>query len=115
MVTSTAGTNRSSVKRGRGRPKGQAAPLDALAYAIYSLLLRKIGYRRRPTSVPLLYIQKCTHTTRKKARTRIERLKKEGLLETWTVKHPTQFKVTYYRIPYLVEKSIPSKSIMRAS
>lgn len=93
-----------SIRQKRGRPKG-AAPLDALAYSIYALLLRRIGYKRKPTSVPLLYIEKCVHTTRKKARNRIQKLVKEGLLETWTTKHPTQFKITYYRIPYLVNKS----------
>jgi hypothetical protein len=86
-------------------------PLDPLGKAIHAFFLRKLGYRRVPQVVPLNFITASNRCTRNQARYRIKRLIQQGLLEKWTTKHPTHYKQTYYRIPYLVYKKIsPPKS-----
>lgn len=59
----------------------------------------------------------------KQVRERIERLVEMNLVERWTVKHPTQFKITYYRLTKsernvllrddLVEEKIPLRPIKK--
>lgn len=66
---------------------------------VYTYFMNKIGYTAVPRSVPLLYCGKKLGLSRQQMRTIIKKLKGKGLLDTWTTKHPTQFKITYYRLP----------------
>lgn len=59
-----------------------------------------MGYSKTPKVVPLLYIAKAVGCSYDEARYRVKKLKEKGIIETWTTKHPTQFKITYYRVPY---------------
>lgn len=79
-------------------------PLDNLGSHVYAILHRRLGYIRKPQPVPHLYIQKALktkgiETSLMSIQRRIKRLIQLGYLEKWTVKHPTNYKMTYYRIP----------------
>ena len=82
-------------------PTPHSVRLDPLAIAIYSFILKEIGYSTKPKLVPLIKICRLMNCTYDQGRYRIKVLKNAGVLETWTTKHPTHFKQTYYRIPYL--------------
>lgn len=88
------------------RSKKTEKPLDPLALKIHAFFLRKIGYIRKPQAVPLNFILKSNNCTLKQARIRIKQLQERGYIEKWTTKHPTHFKQTYYRIPYLTYTKI---------
>jgi len=60
--------------------------------------LEKRRYPRRPLAVPLADIAYKTGMSYNQIRNRIKKLVELGKIETWTVKHPTQFKITYFRI-----------------
>jgi len=78
-----------------------ALRLDPLGIAILSFLQKEIGYSTKPKLVPLVKISKIMGCSYEQAKYRIKLLKKAGLLETWTTKHPTHYKQTYFRLPYL--------------
>ena len=88
------------------RPKKAEKPLDPLCLKIHAFLLRKLGYIRRPQVVPLNFIAVSNRCTIKEVRYRIKQLKDRGYIEKWTTKHPTHYKQTYYRIPYLTYTKI---------
>lgn len=72
--------------------------LDRHSIAVFQFFLLKIGYDAIPRPVPLETIENNTGLSRKQVRLRINKLIKGKLLEKWTKKHPTQFKITYYRV-----------------
>jgi hypothetical protein len=84
--------------------------LDTLEIRIYLFIASKIGYSRSPKSVPVLMISKAVRGSYKEVRNRIESLREKGLLEKWTVKHPTQFKISYFRIPYPTEQELTNST-----
>jgi len=73
---------------------------------MYRFLFYKFGYSRHPRCIPVNYIAKAVSKKIGKSisydqiRERMKRLVEIGMIEKWTVKHPTQFKITYYRLPY---------------
>jgi len=81
-------------------------PLDNLGIEIYRFLFHKMGYSRHPKCVPVNYIAKAVSKKMNKdisydqVRERMKKLVERGMVEKWTVKHPTQFRITYYRLPY---------------
>lgn len=75
--------------------------LDKISIEIYSLLKKRLGYRKTPLAIPLKYIEKCIGHNKRQIEYRIEKMSKLGYIEKWTTKHPTHFKITYYRIPLL--------------
>ena len=92
--------------------------LDDLAIATLSFFINRIGYGRKPSAVALIFIiqglqYRGVMITQKQLRNRITKLISLGMLEKWTTKHPSQFKITYYRVPYLIKGStitnIPSQ------
>lgn len=74
---------------------------DTLTQSVYLYFLKTIGDSKRPVVVPMADIAKETLCTYNQVRKRIKILIEAGLLEKWTVKHPTQFKITYYRVAAL--------------
>lgn len=79
--------------------------LDKLAVAVYTFLLQRMGYSRVPIAVPQAFILQGLQwrnipITRDQLRNRLSKLQKQGYIESWTVKHNTHYKKTFFRIPY---------------
>lgn len=86
----------------RGRP---SLPLDSTR-AVYTFLFDRIGYSRRPRPVPLVSIAKSCKLSYKQVRKRLEILQELKKIEMWTTKHPTQYKITYFRIVYTQPRTL---------
>lgn len=80
--------------------------LDSMSVSIYTFLLRKLGYKRTPQPVPLVLIERYVKGSKRQVEYRMKKLVKIGYVEKWTTKHPTHYKITYYRIPYIVNNRI---------
>lgn len=83
--------------------------IDDKAVALLTFLVRKLGYSRVPQPVPLVFIQTGlkrfynVSLTVNQIQYRIKKLVELGHLEKWSTKHHTHYKITYYRIPYLIK------------
>lgn len=73
---------------------------DTISFRLYAFLARKLGYRREPKAVPLFVMARAIGCSYDQVRKRIGLLVEMGLIERWTVKHPKQFKITYYRLTF---------------
>lgn len=89
--------------------------LDSSGARVYAFLARRIGYTTTPQPVPLLVISKAIGISYKEVRNRVKVLVDMKLVEKWTVKHPTQFKITYYRLTFrdtiLESQPLPSSDL----
>lgn len=78
--------------------------LDQSGLALYAFLLRKLGYSAVPRPVAISYMAEGTKMSVKRIRRRLKQLEDDGLIQKWTVKHPTHYKKTFYRIVYIGDK-----------
>jgi hypothetical protein len=81
-----------------------------MGVSIYSFLLRNLGYRRTPQPVPLILIQRVVKGSKRQVEYRIKKMVDKGMIEKWTTKHPTHYKITYYRIPYHLKIRLEDKN-----
>jgi len=71
---------------------------DNITRGVYAYLRKKTDASRRPQLLTIQEMATACRCTYDQVRYRLKYLEKYGLLEKWTVKHPTKFKVTYYRL-----------------
>jgi len=74
--------------------------LDPLSISIYRYLLERIQYSKTPKPITLEAISRSCACTRQQTKYRIMKLIDKKLLEKWTTKHPTKYKISYFRMVY---------------
>lgn len=98
------------------KPGRSPLVVDSISLRLYAFLARKIGYKREPKPVPLFVMSKAIGCSYDQARIRIQQLVEMGMIEKWTVKHPKQFKITYYRLTFsddMLEKERKTDPILK--
>lgn len=97
--------------------------LDQLGLRIYAYILARIGFRSTPKPVPLISIATYCACTVNQVRYRLKKIAVEGpkkgvidkdlelkanraLIRKWTVKHPTHFRNTFYRVNYRGDRRV---------
>lgn len=78
--------------------------LDQLGLAVYSYLLGRLSFSAIPKPVPLVPIAVACGCSVEQVKYRVKKLEEKGIIQVWRKKHPTHFKVTYYRIVYTGDK-----------
>jgi len=74
--------------------------LDQKGLTLYAFLLRRIGYKATPLPVATSYMAKGCGMTARQVGYRISKMVELKLIEKWTVKHPTHYKKTFYRLVF---------------
>jgi len=90
----------------RPRRELSLSMLDRHGLAVYSFFLEKLGYSATPRPVAISFVAKGLGLSVDQVRYRIDQLVEGKVIEKWTVKHPTQYKKSFYRMVYAGDRRV---------